>query len=308
VTSKRSSSISVAIEETSSWAGGAGTPSSHVLRAALHVARQVDAEGAPIPSVHTGYTHYSSGGVYPPEDLRLGEQLLLALGLLREEDDFLYPSGDITEVVGAADPEAYELLFVRALEFAQPAWVTAHEAAPEEVTATVAELISDPERREAFLLAIGAIFDETARKALGARGEEVVADALREQLIGFGRHALANEVCRVSLISDALGYDIVAPRLDETKRRIEVKTAGRADVGLVKIYLSRNETEVGRRDPAWSLVVCRLGDDEEISVVGWCRGSALEPYLPGDRPAGRWVQAELEIPEAILISGLPPAI
>lgn len=261
-----------------------------------------------MPSVHAGYAHYSSGGVYPPEDLRLGEQLLLALGLLREEEGHLYPSGDVREVVAAADPDAYELLLVRALEFAEPAWVAEHELASEEVVATVAELIPDPDRREAFLLALGATFDDSARKALGTRGEEAVVEMLKEELVGFGRERLANDVRRVSLVSDALGYDIVAPQLDETKRRIEVKTAGRAGEGLVKIYLSRNEAEVGRRDPAWSLVICRLGADEAISIVGWCRGSALEPYLPSDRPAGRWVQAELEIPEAILIAGLPAAV
>lgn len=298
----------MAIDETFSWVGTAGTPPAHVLRAALHVARQVDAEGAPVPSVHAGYTHYSSGGVYPPEDLRLGEQLLLALRLLREEDGHLYPSGDVGEVIAAADPDAHELLLVRALEFTQPAWLTEHESAPEEVAATVAQLIPDPERREAFLLALGATFDDSARTALGSRGEDAVVELLKDELIGFGRESLANDVRRVSLVSDALGYDIVAPRLDETKRRIEVKTSGRAGEGLVRIYLSRNEAEVGRRDPAWSLVVCRLGADDAILIVGWCRGSALEPYLPSDRPAGRWVQAELEIPEAILIAGLPSAV
>lgn len=141
---------------------------------------------------------------------------------------------------------------------------------------------------------------------LGESGEVAVEKACRHQLEQIGRTDLASRVIRASLVSDALGYDIVAPRADGVDRLIEVKTTSSTTKGIFPFYISRFEYDVGRRSDQWSLVACETYGDK-VEVIGWTRSAPLAPYLPDDR-SGRWTEAQVRMPQSLLFSGLPPVI
>lgn len=290
------------------WASVDGVPPSHIMHAAIHVAEIIDSYGSPVPAMRHGYRHYPSGGVFPPEDLRLGEQLLVDCGLVREQGGMLYPTPELSSLASAPQSEVVTLLLARATSTAAPTWFEQGESPPVEFLKVVEEMVPDPDRREAFLLSIGGPYDPTLHAALGVRGEEKVVAAAREELSDLDRGDLASRVKRVSLISDRLGYDVVAPKLDKWTRRLEVKTTSRYPAATLAFYLTRNEIEVGRRDKSWSLVVCRVEIDDSIGIIGWCRAATLEPYLPLDSPGGSWRVTELTIPRTLLVPGIPPAL
>lgn len=140
----------------------------------------------------------------------------------------------------------------------------------------------------------------------GAAGEEAVVEACRAELVSLGRPDLARKVMQLSLLDDTLGYDVSAPTVNDQVRLLEVKTTGRPTDAVFPFFLSRNEFDVGRDEKAWALVACAVIRDS-ASIMGWCRASALVPYLPDDR-RGRWTEAFLQLPRSILLDGIPPAV
>lgn len=291
------------------WTLPSGIPPAHLVRAALRSGTLIDAFGSPVLAARTAYLLYPSDALYPPEDLRLGERLLLDCGLLLEQGEHLYPTDQLKELLAVEEAAASSILFERAVLAALSSGFAfgIDGALPPDVLSVAEKLISDFDRREAFLLALGRKHDESLRAALGLRGEEFVADCAREELTDLGLEDLAAGVRCLSEISDQLGYDVVAPRLGG-KRRLEVKTSARQGDGLFHFYISRGEIDVGLRDEDWALVACQMQDGGAINLVGWCRARTLEPYLPIDGEGARWMSAELDIPTTLLEHGLPPAV
>ena len=85
-------------------------------------------------------------------------------------------------------------------------------------------------------------YEKEARKLkkLGDRGEKIVMDIEKNRLNNAGKENLANKIKRVSLESDAYGYDILSFNEDGKERYIEVK-ATRAKVGTANFFLTANE-------------------------------------------------------------------
>jgi hypothetical protein len=291
------------------WALENGLPSAHLVRAALRVARLIDDYGSPISAAEATYRLYPSGGLYPPEDLRLGERLLVDCDLLFERDGFLHPTAQLSELVALEPDEAASVVLERVFTAEHLNGVTNAPGSElaEEADALANELLIDFDRRETLLIAFRRKHDESARAAVGLRGEEFVVEVARAELAGLGRDDLALGVRRLSELSDDLGYDVLAPRFNG-RRRLEVKTDGQADDELFHFYISRYAMEYGLLDPDWALVGCRLLGDDELELVGWCRAQSLKPYLPIDGTAGRWDKAEMSVPLTIFEPGLPPAI
>jgi len=82
-------------------------------------------------------------------------------------------------------------------------------------------------------------------KRLGDRGEKIVMDLEIEKLKNAGRNDLAEKVERVSLKSDALGYDILSFEPNGKKKFIEVKATS-MKVGLTNFFLSINELNTAK--------------------------------------------------------------
>ncbi len=289
------------------------------------VGHVLGAEGARPDLAHASWMQLPAAGEVDVQELREAEAELLASGLLRRDGETLRCEETLMVACEQWHPDAEEVLLGLLLENARPLWLQAAaggerlaaELIPEVALAALARLIPDPARREAFLLARARTIDARERQWLGAQGEEAVVTACRLELAGLGRDDLAAQVRRVSLISDELGYDVVAPKLNGGIRRLEVKATRalsrdlkttRAASGDVTVLLTRNELTVGACDPDWSLAVVRIGEGEDREVLGYLAAEALTSLAPVDRDArSRWQTCRLRLPIGALGPGLPPA-
>lgn len=288
-------------------------PSAFQLRSALQVGRLIDETGTLIVDAHNSYRLVPTGGLYRFEDFMVGEEVLLAADLLSTHDDVLYPADGLKELSRASEADGCEILLYTLLEKRLPLWLKAatnestfvSDLIPDQVRNNIEDVLQ-PETREHLLLQLARRFNDKEHSIVGALAEKYVVQRCVEDLRIAGKPNLANSVRRVSQVSDQLGYDITAPRLDSSTRRLEVKGT-RVGSALVRFHLSRNEAERACADPDWSLVVCRVTRKDFVDLVGWLSGSNIEPLLPRDlHPHSQWQSVRLEISEDLFVTGLPP--
>lgn len=270
----------------------------HVARAALRVAAILGDRDASVVVAKESYWKRATGGVFSPADLQRGEDALVDAGFVVRDKEHLTLTPRLAELADAAEEDAIEVLAVALLE---PLCLDTAMAGIEDV---LKELIEDPSRRELIVLALGRHFDDSLRREVGDIGEELVVAHARAELATLGYPDLSAKVRRVSLVSDQLGYDVTAPRLAGSDRRLEVKAT---TTGGGEVFLSRNEADVGARFADWSLVVCEVTniDRRTGSVLGWCNRAELGPFLPTDSPGGTWQSAAIELARLPLQPGLP---
>ena len=283
----------------------AALPSPHVMHAAMHVGGILGERSATVHAARESYWHHATGGTFSPADLRLGEQLLIECRLVSAAGGHLVPTPELAELLEGTVEDAVAFVCKSALSGA----VTfGHRRdAIEQIDDALRPLIVDEERRRELLLELGQRFDDTLASLIGAMGEECVVDHARRELRDLGRHDLARAVRRVSLTSDQLGYDVVAPRVDGRPRLLEVKTVTCRPQDEFRFFISRNEIETGLRTCDWALVACSVLDESTrtAEVLGWSSATGLRDRLPTDAAYGRWTQAQLSLPVAELRAGLP---
>lgn len=289
-------------------------PSAHRLRAAYRAAQAIRDQTVSVAAARASYLRLPTDLVFDVDDLVAGERLLLDVGLLSDGGGHLQGNVRLGTLAELYEDEALTTLLALVLGERPPLWLRTAAASPAgldtelipaEASTVLGTLVPDPQLREALLLAAAERIDARELSEAGAAGEEAVVAACRDELHDAQRPDLAGDVQRVSLISDRLGYDVVAPTLDGSSRRLEVKTTRRK--ARLEVFISRNEATVGLRDVAWALVFCRLGDGGEVEIVGWCRGECLEPLLPENRHArGRWASTAITLAPEELRPGLPP--
>jgi hypothetical protein len=277
-----------------------------VARAALHVASILGARPAAMGDARESYWHHATGGTFSPADLRLGEQLLIDCGLVEMHDGGLVAAQGLGELLEGMLEDAVVIL-CHSMLAAQAARMGPRAPSIDELSAALRPVIVDEERRRELLLELGCLFDDTHRSLIGALGEECVVEYARQELRELGHEELARAVRRVSLVSDQLGYDVVAPRIDGAPRLLEVKTAADRPPAEFEFFISRNEAQTGLRTRDWALVACAVLDEQEgtAEIIGWCPGATLRDRLPSDAEYGRWTQAQLSIPLTALHAGLP---
>lgn len=285
------------------------------LRAAFWVGHVLGREGEDAEFAHESWANLPLGGNVDFADLRTAEQALIEIGLVDRDDELLRP---VPELAACTESETddFEPLLALILDSEAPLWLRTAapdgstfkpELLPVEIQAALAMAFPDPGRREAFLLARAVKVELGERERLGGEGEEAVVRACRVELTEIGRQELAAAVRRVSLISDELGYDVTAPRLDGSVRRLETK-ATRSQADSCRVFVTRNELATGLADPDWFLVVVRCTAAGEESILGHLGAAALEPFLPVDQSLhGLWQSAALRLSIGDLTPGLPPA-
>ena len=280
-------------------------------------ARALEPEGNSLPALQVSYGKLVTGGLYRPQDLHAGHQLLVRARLVTHLlDDQQVPSEALQELCRLPDDVAAELVLNELLLNEPPLWLYAAvvddevrwENVPDVDQDSLRQLLADATRREALLLTLGRTLDAALLVEYGNQGEQFVVQACRQHLLVRSRPDLAAEVHQVSLHSDQLGYDVTSPDTTGHRHRMEVKTTGSASGGRVEFFLSRNEATVGERDPAWSLVAVRRDPDSSLELIGWCRGVTLLPLLPRDLSSqGRWTNVRLSVPTTDFVPGLPLA-
>lgn len=298
-------------------------PTRHLLDAALQAGRVFDLDGTEATVVLNSYFRLPTGGIHHPDDLVRGQKLLESLGLVELHNNMYFPTKRLRELIQLEREEAHEILLACYMNREPPPWLSlatgflsfdesgegisvAAELIPTIETETLQVILPDADRREAFLMALGIKHEAEAKSQLGELGEVYVVAETKREFETLGRPDLAERVRRVSAISDQLGYDVVAPTLGDSKRRMEVKTTRKLGHN-VEFFITRNEAEVAQRDPTWSLVICRVEKDDTVDILGWCAGSAIECYLPTDRnPRGRWTVSHISLSISALEPGLPP--
>ncbi len=289
------------------------TPTAYQLQAAILSARAMAAGGAEHDVLRVSYEKVVSGGLFRTRDLEAGQDLLERAQLVVADELRCTPSEELLRLRDLPDDVAAELLLQEVLAADPPLWLYAAvtdndsvrwENVPDDDADALAQLFSDPERREAILLALGRVVDQRSLKELGGAGEEAVVSTCRKHLEDRGRTDLAAFVERVSLRSDQLGYDVTSPDTGGLRHRIEVKTT-QGVPGEIAFYLSRNEATVALRDPMWSLVAVRRTLAGEFEVFGWCRADAFATSLPQDSERGRWESVRITMSDELFHVGLP---
>jgi hypothetical protein len=288
-------------------------PTMHELMAALVAGGCVDESGSSFEDLRASYPRVPTDGRFRDDYMVEGETLLIELGFLQVDGSRVIPTRRLRELLLFPVEFACEILLSEFLEDRRPLWLDLAastgellaEVIPDEDTEALATIISDPLRREAFLLGLAQRVDLDRRRELGERGEVWVQQAYIALLNQMGRPELAAKVVRVSLVSDALGYDLTVPCPPEQSLRIEVKTT--TDAENLSFFISRNEFEVGRRDIGWRLVVCVLDGNGEIFNSYWGLASNFLSVAPQEvSKRGRWASLRMSLPRGILKMGLPP--
>ena len=289
------------------WADETGLPTQYSIRAALHVASILDTRGSRLVDARESYWHHATGGTFPPEDMELGEELLRECGFVEEREGVLFPTEDLQALLDGSFQDAVGAVAARSLTVTGPDWLSDETALHDVGQEKLGALIDDPKRREEMLIALGLRYDSAVRQAVGELGEIAVVDHARDELIELGHLDLSRDVRRVSLLSDQLGYDVVAPRVSGNDRLLEVKTHVGEQSDAISFYLSRNEARIGRRFEEWSLVFCQAASSNASTaeVVGWVPFVAVRSLLPDDSPQGRWEVANVRIAGHALNPGIP---
>lgn len=290
--------------------------SPRLLRAAFWVGRVLGPEGEDAETARRSWGDLPLGGSVDFVELRAAMEALVQIGLVELDGAELRPAPELAACTAGSEEGSTEPLLALVLEREAPLWLrtAVHddttlrtELLPDDVNGALTAVIPDPARREAFLLSRARKVESRERERLGGEGEEAVVATCRAQLTELGATERVAAVRRVSLVSDELGYDVVAPRVGDSVRRLEVKST-RSTGATVRLFVTRNEIAVGLADPDWFLVVTRREKDGGWTVLGHAAAASLQVLLPVDcDTSGRWQTATLTLPIGYLEPGLPPA-
>src|ERR1700687_2955952 len=142
--------------------GADGRPSSHLVRAALHVVSIVDQGGSHINDLQQSYSHRATGGVYAFADLICAESMLLDCGLLTKQDDYLRATPILTDTVGGEAEALIALICLHAIDRLASVQALTVEHALRSFSGELDSLVEDEQRREEILLAFSRRFDDAS--------------------------------------------------------------------------------------------------------------------------------------------------
>jgi len=283
------------------------------LTAAKWVMRTIGSQVVPVSQVEVSFPQLPIGGQVGLGELHSAYQALIDLEVLEVDEKGV--SLSLTDAVVDSLEELTESdLLGLLLEKTNPVWLrlattNGRELKPEYLPAEVERhlelLFPNALEREQFLLERGRVFSAEEERRIGELGEVFLVGELRGQLLAGGSPELADLVEKVSDLSDELGYDITAPRLDSSIRRIEAKTTASRSTSFT-FFLTRNEFEVSQWDSDWFLVAVQIKADQP-HLVGWTDGASLKGLTPVDPDkAGLWVTTKVKVGHDFFHPGLPP--
>jgi hypothetical protein len=145
-------------------------------------------------------------------------------------------------------------------------------------------------------------FNSELLSEIGLRGELAVLEELKKQL----PIELHGKISHISLRDDRAGYDIVAPSCtDPTQTRLlEVKTSCRIGPSF-RMFMSRNEFEVGCREPGWRIVLVELKDGV-CTILGSVSASYFIDSTPIDQSKEiKWESIRVNLPRQHIWPSLP---
>ena len=265
------------------------------VRAMCRVAAMLADQGMSLDDAEYTYESAPYAGLFAISDLKRAEHNLRILGMLIDCENRIQISNDMLSLVEGTVEDAHIALLARQMK--GPSEEIIHKL--------TAELSLD--QRELLLIALNRRFDDTRQREIGAAAERLVEAAARGELEKLGEFELSRRVRRVSLVSDQLGYDIVAPSMSGKARKFEVKGTTIPISDTFRFFISRNEAEYAKKDPLWFMVACHVTDAEsdQGDIIGWCSIDGIAEFLPTDTKGGLWASAELTLPRTALQSWIP---
>lgn len=286
------------------------------LIAASWVLRLIGKAGEFEYRVRESWINLPIGGRIDMTDLSSALSDLKHTGIIYEQKGVLSAVPEALTACQADELDAARLLYFIILKAEMPIWVISgigngevirNELIPDQELNLLDQLFGTIEGRESFLLALARSFDAKSQAQTGLLGERFVLTLCQTELEDAGRSDLIQKIQHVSLISDQLGYDIVAPSITGEPRHLEVKSSI-ASGSVNCFFISRNELRVGLADPNWFLVLVRVSEPNEL--LGWLEASRILAYVPSDGfeddlGAGRWDVAKITISREALKQGLP---
>ena len=265
-------------------------PGDGTLKAALRWLQALRTED--VPRVRALFTHHDEYADLTPDQYAQGLLWLHQVGMAALPRQSVPASSLESQALG-------HLLLAKSLELARPEWATDTGLPAEGLGDLPAAAIPVAEslglsHSEAAAVVAQIRLEERAR--VGAAGEAALLALLRANLNA--------DVTHVSAISDRFGYDISVTGPSGGEAHIEVKTTTSATSRV--FFLSRHEYETMRRDPAWTLAVVVLGQDNRAASVSTASRAWIADAVPADREAGtRWESARLTIPPGAAETGIP---
>jgi hypothetical protein len=113
-------------------------------------------------------------------------------------------------------------------------------------------------------------FEQEAERnrKLGDRGEKIVMDLEQARLTNVGRLDLANKVRRISVESDAEGFDILSFEDNGKEKYIEVKATS-SPIGLTNFYYTANELRKANESNNYYLYIVYdiMTDSPKVCVI-----------------------------------------
>ena len=265
-----------------SWRDAKGQVSDYVANCATLAMSVIDSNGSLVDNVNNSYKRLSTNGIYTSNELVIGGRLLIDVGLVVEENNFLHLSSLAKSL---RDGEEKHL---KAVIFASAQRLIENES---KFLAKNSDSVFLPTSN----IPKSQTINHAVLEKIGAVGEEIVLQNIRSIFLNKNRSDLARLVKRVSLISDEFGYDIEVVTPGGTSLKIEVKSSVEMPKDKVEFFITRHESVVSCTSQNWYLIFCFVSDVERSAgeVIGWVDNSTLVKAWPVDSAFSSWKLAEI---------------
>ena len=260
-----------------SWLDANGQVSEYVANCATLAMSVIDLKGSLVDSVNHSYTKLSTNGVFTSGELALGGRLLIDVGLVVEENNFLYLSNVAKSLRDGEEDHLKKVILISAKRLSE------NES---KFSVKDADSVFSPINNIPKLQTL----NHAVLEKIGAAGEEFVLQTIRSIFLNINRPDLARLARRVSLISDEFGYDIEVTTPSGIGLNIEVKSSVEMPKDRVEFFMTRHESIVSRNLQNWYLVSCYLADVERPAgeIIGWIDSSILVEAWPIDSAVSYW--------------------
>lgn len=279
------------------WRKSDGGVSEYVVTCATAALSVIDCDGSPVENVNHSYTKLSTNGVFTSNELAVGGKLLIDIGLVIEQNNFLKLSSLAKSLRDGEEKHLTDLIFAAATRLLKD---------ESKFLANNSDSVFSPTSN----IPKSQTISHAVLEKIGAAGEEFTLQTIRNMFMKENRHDLARLAKRVSLISDEFGYDIEVMTPSGVTLKIEVKSSVIMPKDKIEFFVSRHESVVSRNSQNWYLIFCFLSDIEIPAgeVIGWIDNSTLVDAWPVDSVFSYWNSAEISKQKSLFDANLAKLI
>jgi hypothetical protein len=265
-----------------SWRDAKGQVSEYVTNSATLAMSVIDSNGSLVDNVNNSYKRLSTNGIFTSNELIIGGRLLIDVGLVVEESNFLHLSSLAKSLREGEEDHLKQVIFASAQRLLE----NESKFLAKNLDSVFSPTSNIPKSQT---------INHAVLEKIGAVGEEIVLQTFRSIFLNKDRPDLARLVKRVSLISDEFGYDIEVITPSGSSLKIEVKSSVEMPKDKVEFFITRHESIVSCNSQNWYLIFCFVSDVERSAgeVIGWIDNSTLVKAWPVDSAFSGWKLTEI---------------